>query len=95
MDKVLRTIPASSLRNSQAEILLSLDESPVVLTHRGRAAGVLLHPARYNEIIELLEDYEEGLLAQQRSREMKADRSVVMSLDEVKAQLVADGLLDE
>ena len=61
MYKAMSTIPVSDLRTKQASIIAQLKKSPILLTQRGRGAGVLVHPDQWNEIIELLEDYESTL----------------------------------
>lgn len=58
MYKAMSTMPVSELRTKQASIIAQLQESPILLTQRGRGAGVLIHPDQWNEIIELLERYE-------------------------------------
>jgi PHD/YefM family antitoxin component YafN of YafNO toxin-antitoxin module len=95
MEKILRTIPASTLRQDQAGIFEKLAESPVLLTHHGQAAGVLVHPDLWNSLVDLLRDYEDAVIAQERLDEAMDDPSVLIDLEEARAQLAAQGLLDD
>lgn len=95
MYKAMPTIPVSKLRTKQADILKQLDDTPILLTQRGRGAGVLVHPEQWNEMVELLADYEDALIAQERLAEATADPAVMRPISELRATLEADGLLDE
>jgi PHD/YefM family antitoxin component YafN of YafNO toxin-antitoxin module len=95
MEKVLPTIPASILRQDQAGIFDKLSESPILLTHHGQAAGVLVHPDQWNELVDLLRDFEDAIIAQERLAEAKEDPSTVVDLDKARAELVAQGLLND
>lgn len=94
MYKVMPTIPVSDLRTQQASILAQLDDTPILLTQRGHGAGVLVHPDLWNELVELIADYEDRLIAQERMEEAEADPSVMGSLDDLRTSLMEDGLLD-
>jgi PHD/YefM family antitoxin component YafN of YafNO toxin-antitoxin module len=48
MTVVLPTLPITDLRTKQPAVLNQLQESPVVLTHRGHGAAVLVSPAQWN-----------------------------------------------
>ena len=48
MTIVLPTLPITDLRTKQPEVLKSLRESPVVLTHRGHGTAVLVSTAQWN-----------------------------------------------
>ena len=95
MYKAMPTMPVSNLRTEQAAILSQLHESPVLLTQRGRGAGVLVHPDIWNEMVELLDDYDDVLIAKERMQEAKDDPSVMRPISELRAALEAEGLLDE
>lgn len=58
VQKVMPTLPVSELRTRQAEVLAQLKKSPVLLTQRGRGAGVLVDPDLWNELVERAERYE-------------------------------------
>ena len=45
---VLPTMPITELRTKQPKVLDSLKQSPVVLTHRGHSAAVLVSPEQWN-----------------------------------------------
>ena len=95
MYKVMPTMPVSRLRTQQTAILANLRQSPILLTQRGHGAGVLVHPDDWNEIVEMLVDYEDLLVAKERFQEAKRDPSVMRPISELRASLEADGLLDE
>ena len=69
MHKAMTTMPVSELRTKQASIIAQLRESPILLTQRGRGAGVLVHPDQWNEMVELLDDYENILVAKNQKVE--------------------------
>ena len=94
MYKAMSTMPVSDLRTRQASIISQLQESPVLLTQRGRGAGVLVHPDQWNEMVELLEDYEDILIAKERKYEAKEDPSIMRPISELRASLEADGFLN-
>lgn len=48
MTIVLPTLPITELRTKQPEVLNNLQTSPVVLTHRGHGAAVLVSPMQWN-----------------------------------------------
>ena len=48
MTIVLPTLPITDLRTKQPAVLNQLQASPVVLTHRGHGAAVLVSPAQWN-----------------------------------------------
>ena len=53
----------SDLRVRQKKILDSLEESPVVLTHHGRAAAVLVAAEQWNQLVRDLEDLQDTVSA--------------------------------
>jgi prevent-host-death family protein len=95
MYKAMPTMPVSDLRIKQAEILSQLHDTPILLTQRGHGAGVLVHPDLWNEMVELLADYEDILVARERIQEADSDPTVLRPISELRASLEADGLLDE
>ena len=58
MEKVMETLPVSELRSHQAEVMSRLQKAPILLTQRGRGAGVLVDPALWNELVERAERYD-------------------------------------
>ena len=95
MYKVMPTMPVSELRTKQAAILAQLHKTPVLLTQRGHSAGVLVHPDLWNEMVELLDDLEDILIAQERAQEAERDTAVMRPIAELRASLQADGFLRE
>ena len=70
MIRVMETQPISRLREHQAEILEIAERQPVLLTHHGSAAGVLVSPEQWNKLADLLEKYQDTEIIQQRLAEM-------------------------
>jgi PHD/YefM family antitoxin component YafN of YafNO toxin-antitoxin module len=95
MYKAMPTIPVSDLRTHQAVILAKLNETPILLTRQGHGAGVLVHPDLWNEMVALLEDYDDVLVARERRSEAQADPTVMHPITDLRASLQADGLLDD
>ncbi len=92
--RAMPTLPVSDLRTRQAEILRRLRETPVMLTHRGASAGVLVHPDVWNDLVDFLDDYEDAMVADQRRQEALENPTVMQSLALLRQKLQADGLLD-
>jgi PHD/YefM family antitoxin component YafN of YafNO toxin-antitoxin module len=92
--RAMPALPVSELRTRQAEILRRLRETPIMLTHRGESAGVLVHPDVWNDLVDFLEDYEDAMLAVQRKQAAGATPEVMQPLDNLRRRLEADGLLD-
>ena len=93
MEKVMETLPVSELRSHQAEVISRLQKGPILLTQRGRGAGVLVHPDQWNEIVELLLDYEDITLAQERMLEAREHPEVLEPLSELRKSLQEEGIL--
>ncbi|GIV73556.1 type II toxin-antitoxin system prevent-host-death family antitoxin [Caldilinea sp.] len=55
LDRILPTIPASALRQDQAGILARAQAGPLLLTHRGQAAAVLVSPQLWNQLVDHLQ----------------------------------------
>ena len=55
--KAMPTIPASDLRKYQGEIVARIKESPILITHNGHAAGILVHPQVWNDIMDVYEQW--------------------------------------
>jgi PHD/YefM family antitoxin component YafN of YafNO toxin-antitoxin module len=66
------TLPVSSLRNNQAEIVAKLENTPVLLTRDGYGAGVLVHPDKWNQLIAELSRLQRMVRADRILAEMKA-----------------------
>ena len=91
--EVIPSLPVSELRTHQAEILARLQEGPILLTQRGRGAGVLVHPDQWNEIIEVLLEYEDIIVAQQRMSEAQEHPNALQPLNKLRKTLEQEGLL--
>lgn len=93
MNQVLPTMPVSALRSKQAQIISSLDTSPIALTSNGYEAAVLVSPARWNEMVALINRLEDSRIIRTRSQEMDSGNWV--SADEVEQGLRSRGLLHD
>lgn len=92
MNKILPTMPISALRSRQPQVIDELSQSPKLLTSNGYDVAVLVSPAKWNEMVELIARLEDDRIITQRSRE--TDEGMWVSADEVEAELIARGLLD-
>ena len=85
MTLVLPTLPITDLRTKQPEVLNHLQQSPVVLTHHGHGAAVLVSPAQWNaQQVEL-----QRLRALVEAMQIKAKGEPTVSLAEVKRRIAA------
>lgn len=66
------TLPASDLRDKQAEVVAHLDETPILLTRGGYRAGVLIHPEKWNQLMRELARLQRLVKADRILAEMKA-----------------------
>ena len=85
MSMILPTLPITDLRTKQPEILSTLQQTPVVLTHRGHGAAVLVSPTQWNAQQAELKHLRLLLEAMQ----IKAKGEPMVSLAEVKRRIVA------
>jgi len=84
------TFPASSMRREQGAIFKQLQDGPILFTRHGSAAGVLIHPDLWNQLIEMLEDMEDAAIVNERL----ADEDAFVPLAEAEAELLRLGVLD-
>jgi prevent-host-death family protein len=80
-------VGVAELRKTAAEILKKLKSNKVILTKRNKPVGVILDYEEFKkieDIMEALEDYVLGSLAQERVR--RKDQKVI-SLDEAEKRL--------
>lgn len=80
-------VGVAELRKTAAEILKKLKSNKVILTRRNKPVGVILDYEefqRIEDVMEALEDYILGSLAQERAR--RKDRKVI-SLEEAEERL--------
>jgi prevent-host-death family protein len=95
MSAIPELAPISDLRLRQSELLSRLSEGPVVLTQRGRAAVVLVDPGYWNQIVEELDDLRDALDAIDAYETYKRDPATARPWKEIRAELTAEGLLDD
>jgi prevent-host-death family protein len=84
----------SDLKNRHLEVLAKLQKGPVLLASRNQPTAVLLSPELWNEIVDLLEDYEDLIVVQERINETATTPEVMRPIAELRAELQKDGLLD-
>ena len=89
--KAMPTMPVSDLRTNQAEIIATLDNTPIMLTNRGEGAGVLVHPNIWNKLVEEVERYHRLVRFNQIRHNMDAGN--YLTEEQVKADLRERGLL--
>ena len=89
MDAVMQTIPISTLRQGQGEVLKALKDDPIVLTHQGVAAAVMLTPTLWNSVVHRLKSYEALMEARQRLHEMETDSDSWTSMEEFEQGYLA------
>lgn len=80
-------VGVAELRKATAEILKRIKSNKVILTKRNKPVGVILDYEEYKkieDIMEALEDYILGSLAQERAR--RKDQKVI-SLEEAEKRL--------
>ncbi|MEZ4868406.1 MAG: type II toxin-antitoxin system Phd/YefM family antitoxin [Caldilineaceae bacterium] len=85
MTPVLPTLPITELRTKQPEVLSYLQQSPVVLTHHGHGAAVLVSPSQWNA--QQAELQRLRLLVE--AMKIKAKGEPTVSLAEVKRRIAA------
>jgi PHD/YefM family antitoxin component YafN of YafNO toxin-antitoxin module len=68
MYKAMPTLPVTELRANQSGTIAQLDQTPILLTHRGYRAGILVHPDAWNRLIEELEEHRFLREAERRAR---------------------------
>ena len=86
-------VPISDLRRRSRELLAMLSAGPVVIMRRGRPAAVLVDFDEYQELMEAIQDARDREILSELWAEAESTES--MSLEEFRAALAADGLLEE
>ena len=92
MLRVMDMQPISRLRDNQSEILESAGKNPVLLTHHGVAAGVLVSPMQWNRMADLFQKYEDTEIIQARLLEMD-DPEFYHTEEEAEEEFRRAGLL--
>jgi PHD/YefM family antitoxin component YafN of YafNO toxin-antitoxin module len=90
MSIIPKLVPLSELAQRQAEIFASLDEGPLVLTQENRAAGVLVDPTYWNQVIQELEDLRDALDAIDAYQTYRLNPSDVKPWSVVRESLVLE-----
>jgi prevent-host-death family protein len=95
MNRIPQMASISDLRNRHLEILARLEQGPVLLASRNRPAAVLVSPEQWNELVDLIADYEDILVTKERIHEAESSPEAMRPIDELWATLKEDGLLDD
>lgn len=95
MQRLPQMVSVSDLKNRHLEVLAKLEHGPVVIASRNQPAAVLLSPEQWDEIVSLLEDYEDALVTRERIHAAEANPDELRPIADLRAQLQADGLLDD
>jgi prevent-host-death family protein len=88
-------VSVSDLKNHHLEVLAKLERGPVVIASRNQPAAVLLSPEQWDEIVSLLEDYEDALLTRERLRSAEANSDELQPIADLRSRLQAEGRLDD
>ena len=91
--KAMPTRPVSDLRLHQSEVLATLDDTPIMLTHRGQGAGILVHPNAWNALIDEIDRYRRQRRERHNRASARIDAGDYLTLDQVKSELHQRGLL--
>jgi PHD/YefM family antitoxin component YafN of YafNO toxin-antitoxin module len=91
---IAKTVGVSDLRTRQKEILGLLSEGPVVLFQHNQPTAVLVDVVLWNQLLEELADLRDARVAAERLAKTVHDPSAVQTLEDVEAELTAEGLID-
>jgi PHD/YefM family antitoxin component YafN of YafNO toxin-antitoxin module len=94
MNRIPQMASVSDLKNRHLEVLAKLEQGPVLLASRNQPTAVLLSPELWNEIVDILEDYEDLMIIQERTAEAATHPEVMRPISELRAKLQEEGLLD-
>ena len=83
----MTTLPASRVCRDEDDILSRLREGPLLLTQHGQAAGILLQPAVWNQLLERLEKQSDLITALTVELEMERGETTFepVEIEELKA----------
>jgi len=80
-------MPASAMRREQGQIFDQLRDAPILFTHHGHAAGVLVQPQLWNRLVERLEDLDDTIAALEARIELLTGADDTISLAELEGML--------
>lgn len=87
MQRLPQMVSVSDLKNRHLEVLSKLEQGPVVVASRNRPAAVLLSPEQWDEIVSLLEDYEDALVTRERIRSAETHPDEIRPIADLRAKL--------
>ncbi len=87
LPSVMTTLPASSMRREQGVIFTQLAKSPILFTHHGHAAGVLVDPETWNRLLQRLEDLDDTVAALEAKIELLTGEDETISFAEFEELL--------
>ncbi len=80
------TMPVSELRKHPDTVFDQLNQTHVLLTRQGRAAGVLVHPTVWNRILESLDELEATVWALEAELDLATGKSELIEVTEEALQ---------
>ncbi len=95
MQIIPEIVPLAEMQSRLVELLKHLPQAPVILTQNDRAQAVLVSPEAWNELVGELEDLRDALDALHAYEAYQEKPEAVRSWREIRAELVAEGRLDE
>jgi PHD/YefM family antitoxin component YafN of YafNO toxin-antitoxin module len=87
----LTTLPASQMRRDQDDIFSRLKKGPLLFTRHGQAAGVLVEPAAWNQLLERLEKQSDLITALSVELEEERGETTFEPLDVEELKAWANG----
>ena len=80
------TMPVSELRKHPDTVFDQLNQTHVLLTRQGRAAGVLVHPTVWNRLLESLDNLEATVWALEAELDLATGKSELIEVTEEALQ---------
>lgn len=94
LDRVIPAHPISKFRKASNEILDDLVKGPVVVTHNGTDAGILLSVSLYNDLITYIRSFQDAEMLNRRLAEMQGGNTSFTSFEDFRDGLKKRDLLD-
>lgn len=92
MQKIPQMSSIADLRNNHLQVFAQLAQGPVVINNRSQPVGVLVDPAAWNRLLELVEDQQDLIDALQMKLDIvRGDVEVeTFTPDEIRAWIADD-----
>ncbi len=79
--------PITQMRNRQNEILVQLQQGPILLTQHGKPAAMMIDPGQWNQLMAELEDLSDSVAALEAKIELLTGQDDTISLAAFEAEL--------